>query len=173
MEIVAVRVLDRFDQPVVELVSGDPLQIVIEYVAPSPIPSPIFSVALTREDGVLCYSHNTAAAGATPSVADGPGRMLLQLDRLDLNRGFYRLDVGVYERDWAYAYDYHCQAYPLLVQCREDGEGVLRAPTRWSLMVDRAVASSSPSSESSPGRADDTTVAEGRGSTASAAGRQH
>jgi lipopolysaccharide transport system ATP-binding protein len=42
-----------------------------------------------------------------------PLTVVLLLDRLDLEPGSYRVDVGVYERDWAYVYDYHWQAYPL------------------------------------------------------------
>jgi lipopolysaccharide transport system ATP-binding protein len=50
------------------------------------------------------------------------------LDRLDVEPGAYRLAVGVYAKEWAYAYDYHWQAYPITVV----GGGGFGPIRRWS-----------------------------------------
>jgi lipopolysaccharide transport system ATP-binding protein len=64
---------------------------------------------------------------------EGNGTITLWIDRLDLRSGAYRIDVGAYEREWAYAYDYHCQAYQIEVRSRENGHGVLQPPAHWEL----------------------------------------
>lgn len=56
-----------------------------------------------------------------------------QFDRLDLIGQQYYIDVGVYEQDWAYAYDYHWHAYPLLVRSTGGEKGILHPPHRWRL----------------------------------------
>ena len=62
---------------------------------------------------------------------DRPIALSLRLDRLDLEPGSYRFDVGVYERDWTYVYDYHWQAYPLEVAGGGQGFGPSR---KWELL---------------------------------------
>jgi lipopolysaccharide transport system ATP-binding protein len=135
LEIIAVRLLDRDAAAVAELGSGEPLAVEIEYRASRPVPTPIFSVAMSREDGVFCWETNTAAAGLTLPTIEGRGRMVLRIDRLDLNRGRYVLDVGAYAAEWAYAYDYHWHAYPLIVWAAGAEKGVLRPPQRWEMVV--------------------------------------
>lgn len=147
MEIVAVRLLNPMGLPVTELESGDPLCVEIEYLAPQSINAPVFGVTMTREDGFVCYDTSTAAAGLTLPTVHGQGQVALYLERLDLGDGVYYVDVGVYERDWAYAYDYHWHVYPLLV-CSPKGEkGVLRPPHHWEVGGVPALSASLPALE--------------------------
>jgi lipopolysaccharide transport system ATP-binding protein len=133
LEISAVRLLDAYGFLVTELKSGDPLRIEIEYLAPQPISAPIFGVTISRGDGFICYDTSTAAAGLTLPALQGEGQIVLHLERLDLNGGEYYVDIGVYERDWAYAYDYHWHVYPLLVRLVGGEKGILRPPHRWEV----------------------------------------
>jgi lipopolysaccharide transport system ATP-binding protein len=133
MEIVAVRLLAPVGFPVTELDSGDPVHIEIEYLAPQPIEAPIFGVIISREDGFICYETHTAAAGLTLPTIQGRGKVALQFERLDLNGGQYYIDVSVYERDWAYAYDSHWHVYPLLIRSTGYDKGILRPPNRWKV----------------------------------------
>jgi lipopolysaccharide transport system ATP-binding protein len=133
MEIVAVRLLDATGLPVTELEAGDSLRIELEYRAAEPIDAPIFGVTISAEDGFICYDTSTAVANLTLPTIQGQGRILLQLDRLDLNGGSYYVDVGVYEREWAYAYDYHWHVYPLHIQRNGGDKGILRPPHHWEL----------------------------------------
>ena len=59
------------------------------------------------------------------------GEVELVVDRLELSAGEYALDVGVFERDWEYAYDFHSGAYPVRVEGRVAGSGVLLPAHRW------------------------------------------
>ena len=131
MEIVAARLLDPAGLPVTELDSGDPLRVEIEYRAPEPIQAPIFGVTISQEDGFICYDTSTATTGISLPAIHGPGCITFQIDRLDLIGGQYYVDVGTYEREWAYAYDYHWHVYPLLVHSTGGEKGVLHPPHRW------------------------------------------
>jgi lipopolysaccharide transport system ATP-binding protein len=133
MEIVDVRFLDLAGSPVAEIKNGEALQLELEYLAPQPIESPIFALTLTLEDGFICYDTNTAVAGLTLPTLQGQGRITLRLERLDLNGGKYNINVGVYEKNWAYAYDHHWQAYSISVQSGGGEKGVLCPPYQWEL----------------------------------------
>jgi len=133
IEIVAVRLLGPAGLSITELDSGDPLRVEIEYMAPEPICSPIFGVTVSRADGLVCYDTSTEAAGLHLPIVQGRGRISLQFERLDLIGDQYFVDVGIYEREWTYAYDYHWHVYPLLVRPTRGEKGVLRPPNRWAV----------------------------------------
>jgi lipopolysaccharide transport system ATP-binding protein len=133
MEIVAVRLLDRAGLLVTELNSGDPLRVEIEYLAPEPIRAPIFGVTISREDGLVCYDTSTDPKGLHLPTIHGPGQISFQIERLDLIGEQYYVDVGVYEREWAYAYDYHWHVYPLTIRSTGGEKGIVRPPHRWEV----------------------------------------
>ena len=66
-------------------------------------------------DGSLVADLSTEADGVRLGRVDRPTTVTLTFDRLDVQPGAYYLDVGVYEREWAYVYDYHWQGYKLEV----------------------------------------------------------
>lgn len=134
MEITAVHLLDAAGRPVTEQESGQPLCVQIEFRAPEPIPSPIFGVSISREDGFICYETSTDHSDndhlAVPTL-QGEGKIRLCLDQLPLIGDSYYVDVGIYERNWAYAYDYHWHVYPLHIIAPDSPKGVLYSPHRW------------------------------------------
>jgi len=105
----------------------------IDYMCHQPIDAPVFGVAVEREDGVDCYESNSVADRLEPGQLSGRGRLALSIDRLDLNGGTFRVSVGAYQRDWAYAYDYHWRAYSFDVQPNPCEKGILRPPGRWEM----------------------------------------
>lgn len=138
LQIVGARLLDARGRAVESLRGGQPLRVEVAYEAPTPIQSPIFGVSISRADGLVCYDTSTAAAGVPVPTLRGRGTVTLDLERVDLVGGEYFVDVGAYERDWAYAYDYHWHAYPLAVHATDGDKGILRPPARWSLKRDEA-----------------------------------
>ncbi|MGB7441928.1 MAG: ABC transporter ATP-binding protein [Coleofasciculaceae cyanobacterium] len=128
MEITDVRLL-----PASEIKSGDSLNIEIDYLSEQPIESPIFNVSISNEEGQICFDKNTTATGKSLPLMQGKGQIKLCLDRLDLVGGKYFVNVGVYEQNWAYAYDYHWQVYPLLIHLTESEKGVISPPLRWEI----------------------------------------
>ena len=131
IKIEAVRLLNATGLATTQLESGSSLDVEIEYLASRPIGSPIFGITITREDNLICYDTNTASAGVAIPKVSGKGRIQIHFDRLDLNSGQYYLDVGVYERDWAYAYDYHWRVYPFQIHSISNIKGVLCPPSQW------------------------------------------
>jgi lipopolysaccharide transport system ATP-binding protein len=131
MEIIDVRVLDRQGRPLTELHNGAALQVDIEYRAPRTMRAPIFGVTISREDGFICCDTSTVANGLSLKDLQGVGQISLCIERLDLAGGQYYVDVGVYEADWTYAYDYHWHVYPLQVHAQEGHQGILQPPARW------------------------------------------
>lgn len=131
IEITNVRLMDRNGRPVAELESGDSLRVEIDYLSPHPIHSPIFSVSITREDGLVCFDTNTEAAKLMLAPVQGLGRIALDIEGLSLKDGHYNVDVGVFEQDWSYAYDYHWDAYPLHVLPLRGQKSTARPAGRW------------------------------------------
>ncbi|MCB9100576.1 MAG: ABC transporter ATP-binding protein [Anaerolineales bacterium] len=132
VEIISVRLLDALNRPITQMTSGEPLRIEIIYQAPTPIESPIFGVLISRDDGLVCYDTNTATADLIINTVQGQGQITLYLERLDLNNGHYWVDIGIYEKNWAYAYDYHWHVYPLPIHSPSK-KGVLCPPSQWEV----------------------------------------
>lgn len=133
MEIESVHLQGPDEEPSAKIEAGNSLSVIIAYNAPRPIPAPIFSVSISRQDGFLCYDTNTAAAGYSLPTLHGRGQLSLHVERLDLTGGRYYVDVGVHERNWNYAYDYHWHVYPLIVDAPDGNSGLLRPPHRWQI----------------------------------------
>jgi len=133
IEIINVRLLDATGGPVSEFLSGNLLHVEIEYDSPHSIDSPIFGVSISREDGFVCYDTSTDAGGLSLPRVCGKGLVSLYLERLDLVKGEYYVDVGVYEQEWAYAYDYHWHVYPLSIISLSQEKGILAPPQRWEI----------------------------------------
>ena len=134
LEIVDVRLLDRQGLSVTELESGAGLSVQIEYLAPQPIAAPILSVEIVHQgQKEACCNINTTQGGPILPTLNGRGCVTLHMERLDLAGGPYAISVGAYHKEWAYAYDYHWQAYPLVV-CNTPGKaGILRPPHHWQI----------------------------------------
>jgi lipopolysaccharide transport system ATP-binding protein len=133
-EVTGVNLCDAQNRPVTEITSGQPLNVTISYQASIPM-APIFGLTISRPDGFICYDTSTAATGLATPTLTGNGQILLSLERLDLIPGDYFVDVGIYEHNWAYAYDYHWHVYPLTVAGNSLEKGVLRPPHRWELQM--------------------------------------
>ncbi|MBD2578572.1 ABC transporter ATP-binding protein [Oscillatoria sp. FACHB-1406] len=128
-----IEITDVRLQPRDRLDSGEPLRVEIDYLSPQRIESPIFSVTISREDGQICFDTSTAVTVESLSAVEGEGQISLQIDRVDLSGGSYFVDVGIYERDWTYAYDYHWHVYPLEICSAVDGNSILNPPLRWEM----------------------------------------
>jgi lipopolysaccharide transport system ATP-binding protein len=134
LEIRAVRLLDQTEMPVTTIHSGSSLCVEVEFHTAQTVDAPIFVVTISREDGFVCLDVNTASAGISLPPVRGAGRIRLWIERLDLTEGHYFVDVGGYEREWAYTYDYHWHVYPLSVQASDKRKGILAPPTRWEII---------------------------------------
>jgi lipopolysaccharide transport system ATP-binding protein len=112
------------------------LSIELELYAARPVASPIINVSITHEDGRVCTDTDTGAAGIELGSVSGSRRVRLIIDRLGLGAGNYFVNVGAYERSWAYAYDEHHDVYPLFVPSHAEVKGLLAPPQRWEVDFD-------------------------------------
>lgn len=144
MEIGGVRLLSQLGEPVVVLGSGEGLRIEIDYNAPQPVESPNFGITITNEDGLTLFDASVSGANLSKPILQGKGVVCLQLDRLDFASGRYFVDVGVYQHDWEYAYDYHWNAYPLQVIAETSAKGLILPPHRWELQEEHPPPVNSP-----------------------------
>lgn len=134
-----VSIRDVVITPTDPLAPGDALEVQIHYEAQAPIELPIVGVSISQHDGQVCLDTNTAIAQACTGTFEKNGCITLKIQRLDLVPGDYFVDVGIYEKSWAYAYDYHWHVYPLQIEgpCQESG--VLRPPMEWILKKEVSV----------------------------------
>jgi lipopolysaccharide transport system ATP-binding protein len=81
----------------------------------------------------MIFDVSTRAAGVTLGSRVTRARVRLEIPHLDLPGGDYVLDVGVFQRDWECAYDYHWGVYAVRVEGASGGKGVLLPPQRWTV----------------------------------------
>ena len=101
-----------------------PVRIEIDLAPRLPVQEPIVSVSVRRvADGSLMADLNTEGDRVRLGRIDRPTTVTLTFDRLDVPPGSYYVDVGVYEHEWTYVYDYHWQGYTLEFVGGGDGFG--------------------------------------------------
>jgi lipopolysaccharide transport system ATP-binding protein len=121
--------------------SGDALSVEIDYQTHKRLGSAIFSISISQEDGENCIDVNTTDMDIPCNKLKERGTIKLLIDRLDLRRGKYFVDVGIYKQDWSYAYDYHWQVYPLTIDSLLTSKGLLHPPMRWEEVLTEGVRS--------------------------------
>jgi lipopolysaccharide transport system ATP-binding protein len=115
------------------LAVGSRLVVDLDFEAHAEVDDAVLGVSAHTADGqTRCFDITTAHTRIDVGRLRGRGTARLQLDRLDLRPGEYRLDVGVFRADWEHPYDYHWAAYPFEVNGMAT-TGLLNPPYRWSL----------------------------------------
>ncbi len=132
VEIGDVRLIDEWGNQVQNLDTGNPLRIELEYKAHISAETPMFSVTISKEDGQICSEMILDKNRFNLEGSRERGLMILDIDRLDLSTGEYFVDVGIYEKNWEYAYDYHWHVYPLQVRSNTSFKGIIAPPHHWS-----------------------------------------
>jgi lipopolysaccharide transport system ATP-binding protein len=110
---------------------GDSLEIEINYLTHKSVKPPIFGVNIIDENRTDCCSFYINSKNIIHFLATGIGQINLRIDRLDLNSGKYFINVGIYEENWAYAYDFHWNVYPLFVSSPNKNKGIISPPYKW------------------------------------------
>ena len=131
VEIANVRILDSSGSPTSVISNGASLSVEIEYYSKEVIYSPIFGVDIGQEDNMVYLSLNTISTGQTIDKIQNKGKITLNIERLDLNIGNYFLSVGIYEKNWSYAYDFHWKVYSISIQSKFNMTGIISPPHRW------------------------------------------
>jgi lipopolysaccharide transport system ATP-binding protein len=111
---------------------GMPTFIELTLTPRAPVDAPIVALSVHRSsDGLKVLDVSTAGDRMLLGRIDAPTTVRLRLDHLGLEPGSYYLDAGVYERDWAYVYDFQSKVCPLHV--RSGSGGSFGPPREWSI----------------------------------------
>jgi ABC-type polysaccharide/polyol phosphate transport system ATPase subunit len=134
LEIADVRLLNRKGEPAEQLTTGEPLTVEIAYVVNGPVETPMFGVAIHRNDGLYVYGTNTGNDGVRIGPLDRPGVVRLTYSSLPLMSGTYRVTVGTFTSQYANAVpvDHHERRYSFRVVSDSHEQGSLRLEHEWS-----------------------------------------
>ncbi len=114
VEIASIDVMSSDREPTAEFQCGEPVHVEIAYFAPEAVRDAVFVVTLAEEEGRVRFQSATDGMLNSIPVVEGHGRLSLRVRDLQVRPGKYYVDVGVYERDWKYAYDYHSRAHSII-----------------------------------------------------------
>jgi lipopolysaccharide transport system ATP-binding protein len=115
------------------LSSGSALKLNIFYSCNRLITEPIFSVSLLGSNGDIMMDVNTRSGLVLIPDLIGSGYVTLVIERIDLTPGIYSIDIGIFEREWTYAYDYQRHAEEFEIVGQEGQKGFLSPPAKWKL----------------------------------------
>ncbi|MFZ6026445.1 MAG: ABC transporter ATP-binding protein [Chloroflexota bacterium] len=111
IEITNVRITDQHDNEIGVFYTGQPLAIRVEYVAHEAIQSPIFGMAIHRQDGTHLTGPNTAFAGLDLGLVQGKGEVVYTVQALPLLESLYHVSVAATNADDTEMFDYHDRGY--------------------------------------------------------------
>jgi len=132
VEAVALRGADG--EPCDQLATGAPLTIT-GLVRPRSVGGgAALTIALTPEGTEAPLFELSSESARVPLDLDGGALdFAITLQRLDLAPGRWRVDVGLWEPRWTFAYDYHWHAYSLEVTGSPGGRGAALPPHSWRI----------------------------------------
>jgi len=121
VEITNVRILNGEGEESGVFYTGQPLAIEITYTAHQPVQSPIFGMALHRQDGTHITGPNTAFAGVDLGLIEGQGTIQYTIPSLPLLESLYHVSVAATNAEDTEMFDYHDHAYHFRVLNRGGG----------------------------------------------------
>lgn len=98
--------------------TGEGLTINIDYRASTPLPAPVFGLAIHRQDGLHLCGPNTGFGQEIRPTLSGAGTVRYAVPYLPLLDGLYQISVAVVNSLDTETYDYHDRLYPFRVQNR-------------------------------------------------------
>lgn len=134
VEISHVEFLDRDGVPATVFRTRDHVTIRLHYHAARRVASPVFGLAVYRDDDVHVTGPNTRMCGFDVPDAEGQGALDYTIERLPLLPGRYLVSASVYDHDLIVPYDHRDRFISLVVLEGGTGErfGVVEFPASWS-----------------------------------------
>ena len=87
----------------------------ISYLAHTTIVSPIFGLAIHRQDGLHITGPNTRFSGVKLPTVEGKGNIIFRIPNLSLLEGKYSLSIAATNWSDTEMFDYHDRVYPFRV----------------------------------------------------------
>ena len=128
---VSLSAADGSPRPVFD--AGETLRVDIRYHASQPIPAPVFGFAVADSTGRIVHGANTQIARFDPGdLAEGDGRITLELPRLQLASGAYLLSLAIHSPDHISNYHRLDHAFPFTVANPVAFDGCVGMESHWS-----------------------------------------
>ncbi|MBI3958759.1 MAG: ABC transporter ATP-binding protein [Chloroflexi bacterium] len=133
--ITQIETLDADGNTVKSILSGSALHIRVHYAAHRRIETPVFGLALHRDDGVHITGPNTQSGGYPIDAIEGEGFVDYFLTSVPLTAGRFYVSASLVDQACTYFYDYRDQAHSFVVQPRSvwDQLGVVKFDGQWRL----------------------------------------
>ena len=129
-----IRLLNSAGKEQDAFLTGEKMDIAIEYVVNNPMHNPAVGIGIFRNDGTSCYGTNTQIDRIEQLDLGMGGKVICSIEENLLLSGEYTLDVAIHTED-GFAYDYYRYAKRFRMYADLQDIGVCRLPHRWC--VDR------------------------------------
>lgn len=115
-----------------KIFSGRSLSLEIQYRLSQGIDTFSFIITITNMEGQSCLNKSTDLISIESSPDSDIYKLDIYLEQVSLEPGNYYLDVGMYKKDWSYAYDYHWNVYSLTI-LENDASSLALQPSNYCL----------------------------------------
>ena len=112
-------------------VSGEPMKIVLSYLAHQTLQNPVFGYGIKTANGQYIYGTNSQITGADFGVVEA-GRTVevtISFDPLLLREGNYFLSISAHSQDHATQYHRREDWYPFRVNNQDEAQGIFTQPS--------------------------------------------
>ncbi len=139
-EITRVEFVNGCGEPTSEFKTGQAFAARIHYRAEQRVPSPMFGVAIHREDGLHVNGPNTVFSDQHIEAIEGDGVVEYVVPALLLLDGNYFFTAAIYDQAGIHAYDHHHMRYTFSVVPGgvKERYGAFYIPSRWEHRNGRA-----------------------------------
>ena len=90
----------------------------------------VFGIGIFNSQGVCCYATNTVLEGYQSRSVEGAGKVICEIEVLNLLNGTYYLDVAAHRQD-GFPYDYHRNLYSFMISSDYTDSGIYRPQHSW------------------------------------------
>ncbi len=113
--------------------TGEAVTMEMDYFAHEGVENPEFGFSITTQNGILVNGPNNLLAGVDTGRVVGKGQIRYHIERLLLLPAHYAVTAAIHDSRLSFAYDYHKEAYSLVVSSggTEEYQGVVALPATW------------------------------------------
>jgi ABC-type polysaccharide/polyol phosphate transport system ATPase subunit len=148
--ITAVETRDQEGRGVAAFRTGQAMTVVLRFEAAESVDTPVFGLAIYREDGAHITGPNTRMSRYPIRSVEGRGEVHYRIERLPLLPGRYVLSVSAYDQDLSLAYDHRerVSSFTVIEGGTLERFGLVTFDGTWTLRTDE----SRPGTETTPPR---------------------
>ena len=110
------------------LFPSEPVEVLLDFVAPEPVDDIVFSIAIYDQDGKMLLGTNSDYAGGDPGTVHGEGTCRFVFERFPVIDGVYNVAVGIHSHDVTTIYDQREQKDTIEVLSKGRDVGLVHFP---------------------------------------------